>query len=72
LQNIEVSLATRGEEEVTTLCRWIESRKNRPRREKKENRKIIDLQIGMKMDQIQMDITDIVFVFTFLFGFGHG
>jgi hypothetical protein len=36
LQNIEVSLATRGEEEVTTLCRWIESRKNRPRREERK------------------------------------
>jgi hypothetical protein len=66
-----VSLAARGEEEVTTLCRWIESRKNRPRREKKENRKIIGLQIGMKMDRIRTDIIDIIFVFTFLFGFGH-
>ena len=28
------------------------------------------IQLGMKMDWIRMDITDITFVFIFLFGFG--
>jgi hypothetical protein len=41
LYNIGARSAARGEEEVTALCRWIESRKNRARREKKENRKAI-------------------------------